>query len=55
MKKDIKEIQSGKFAREWMRENKNAPNFNKYREGSKNHPVEKVGQELRAMMPWMKK
>ena len=56
MKKILKEIQSGKFAREWMRENKNGrPNFNKYREGSKNHPVEKVGQELRAMMPWMKK
>ncbi|MBI5415811.1 MAG: ketol-acid reductoisomerase [Candidatus Omnitrophica bacterium] len=56
MKKILKEIQSGKFAREWMRENKNGrPDFNKYREDSKNHPVEKVGQELRAMMSWMKK
>lgn len=56
MKKMLKEIQSGKFAREWMRENKNGrPNFNKYREESKNHPVEKVGQELRAMMSWMKR
>ncbi|MBI3616973.1 MAG: ketol-acid reductoisomerase [Candidatus Omnitrophica bacterium] len=56
MKKILKEIQSGKFAREWMKENKNGrPNFNKYREDAKNHPVEKVGKELRAMMSWMKK
>ncbi|MBI5024022.1 MAG: ketol-acid reductoisomerase [Candidatus Omnitrophica bacterium] len=56
MKKILKEIQSGKFAREWMKENKNGrPNFNKYREDAGNHPVEKVGKELRAMMSWMKK
>ena len=56
MKKILKEIQSGKFAREWMKENKNGrPNFNKYREDAENHPVEKVGKELRAMMTWMKR
>ncbi len=56
MKKILKEIQSGKFAREWMRENKNGrPNFNKYRDDAKNHPVEAVGKDLRAMMSWMKK
>ncbi len=56
MKKILKEIQSGKFAREWMKENKNGrPNFNKYREDAQNHPVEKVGKELRAMMTWMKR
>jgi ketol-acid reductoisomerase len=56
MKKILSEIQSGKFAREWMRENKNGrPNFKKYREDSQNHPVEKVGKDLREMMPWMKK
>lgn len=56
MKKILKEIQSGKFAREWMKENKNGrPNFNKYREDAGNHPVEKVGKELRAMMTWMKR
>ena len=56
MKKILKEIQSGKFAREWMKENKNGrPNFNKYREDAKNHPVEAVGKGLRAMMPWMKR
>ncbi len=56
MKKILKEIQSGKFAREWIRENKNGrPNFNKYREEGDKHPVEIIGKELRAMMPWMKK
>ena len=56
MKKILKEIQSGKFAREWIRENKQGrPNFSKMREDSEKHPIEKVGKELRAMMPWMKK
>ncbi|MDO8581139.1 MAG: ketol-acid reductoisomerase [Candidatus Omnitrophota bacterium] len=56
MQKILKEIQSGKFAREWMRENKNGRlNFNKYRQESENHPIEKVGAQLRQMMPWMKK
>lgn len=56
MKKILKEVQTGKFAREWMRENKKGrPNFNKYREESKNHKVEEVGAKLREMMPWMKK
>ncbi len=56
MKKILAEIQSGKFAREWMRENKKGrPNFNKFREESQNHPIEKVGVELRNMMPWMRK
>ena len=56
MKKILKEIQSGKFAREWIKENKNGrPNFNKYRQESENHPIEEVGSRLRQMMPWMKK
>jgi ketol-acid reductoisomerase len=56
MKKILKEIQSGKFAREWMRENKNGrPNFNAYRKDSENLPIEKVGENLRQMMSWMKK
>lgn len=56
MKKILKEIQSGKFAREWIRENKKGrPNFNKFRQESQNHPIEKVGEELRQMMPWMRK
>ena len=56
MKKILGEIQSGKFAREWMRENKKGrPNFNAYRKKSESHPVEKVGEELRKMMSWMQK
>lgn len=56
MKKILKEIQSGKFAREWMRENKKGrPNFNKYREDSEKHPIEEVGANLRNMMSWMQK
>ena len=56
MQKILKEIQKGKFAREWMRENKKGRvNFNKMRQDGENHLVEKVGRELRDMMPWMKK
>ena len=56
MKKILKELQTGKFAREWIRENKNGrPNFNKYRQDGDNHPAEKIGRELRGMMTWMKK
>jgi len=55
MQKILKEVQSGKFAREWIRENKKGrPNFNKMREDNSAHPIEKVGQQLRGMMPWMK-
>ena len=56
MKKILAEIQSGKFAREWMRENrKGRVHFNKYREESEHHPVEETGERLRQMMSWMKK
>jgi len=56
MKKILSEIQSGKFAREWMRENKKGrPSFKKFYEESETHPVEEVGQRLRDMMSWMKK
>ncbi len=54
MKKILKEIQSGSFAKEWMEENKKGrPNFTKLREECDNHPVEKVGAELRKMMHWI--
>jgi len=56
MKKILAQIQTGKFAKEWMRENKKGrPNFNKYRQDSENHQIEKVGETLRSMMSWMKK
>ena len=56
MKKALTRIQSGAFAREWMRENKNGcPNFKTLREKDLNHKIEKVGAELRDMMHWLKK
>jgi ketol-acid reductoisomerase len=54
MKKILGEIQSGEFAEEWIAENENGrPNFTKMREKTAQHPIEKIGAELRAMMPWI--
>jgi ketol-acid reductoisomerase len=54
MKKILGEIQSGEFAKEWIAENENGrPNFDKMRAAAAKHPIEKVGAELRAMMPWI--
>ncbi len=56
MKKILKEIQKGKFAREWIKENEmGRPNFNKLLEAQDTHKIEEVGKQLREMMPWMKK
>lgn len=56
MQKILKEVQTGKFAREWIKENKKGrPNFNKMRKDSEKHKIEEVGTNLRAMMSWMKK
>ncbi len=56
MQKALKRIQSGAFAREWIKENKEGcVNFNALREKDKNHPIEKVGADLRGMMHWLKK
>jgi len=56
MKKILKEIVSGKFAREWIKENElGRPNFNKLLEEQDKHPIEEVGRRLREMMPWMRK
>ncbi len=53
MKKILDEIKSGKFAEEWINENKEGcKNFEKLREDGRNHQIEKVGTELRKMMPW---
>ncbi|MFA4842231.1 MAG: ketol-acid reductoisomerase [Candidatus Omnitrophota bacterium] len=55
MQKILKAIKSGKFAREWIKENEEGrPNFNKLLQDGDNHQIEKVGKELRDMMPWMK-
>jgi ketol-acid reductoisomerase len=54
MRKILGEIQSGKFAEEWIAENENGrPNFTRLREESMSHPVERVGKQLRSMMPWI--
>tara|TARA_B100001029_G_scaffold169542_1_gene164547 strand:- start:33 stop:1040 length:1008 start_codon:yes stop_codon:yes gene_type:complete len=56
MKKILKEIQTGKFAKEWMKENKKGrKKFNKYRKLGKNHKIEQIGSKLRKMMPWIEK
>ncbi len=55
MKKILKEIRSGKFAREWIKENETGRvNFNKCLKAGDDHKIEKVGRDLRDMMPWMK-
>ena len=54
MKKILKEIQSGEFAREWMAENETgSKRFPEMRAKAAQHPIEEVGARLRAMMPWI--
>jgi ketol-acid reductoisomerase len=54
MQRILEEIQTGKFAREWMLENKaNAPCFKATRRRERNHPIEEVGRRLRRLMPWI--
>ena len=56
MKEILKDIQSGKFAKQWMDENKNGQkNFLKMRKELAEHPIEKVGKKLRGLMPWIGK
>ena len=53
MRKILAEIQNGAFAKEWLAENRQGrPNFERMRQADKNHQIEQVGAELRAMMPW---
>ncbi len=55
MVKILKDIQSGKFAKEWIQENKmGRKNFTRLLRKGAEHPIEKVGAKLRAMMPWLK-
>jgi len=56
MKKILKEIQKGKFAKEWIKENEaSRPNFDRLLNEGDRHQIEKVGKQLREMMPWMNK
>lgn len=55
MKTILDEIQSGQFAKEWVLENQaGRPQYTKLLERDKNHPIEKVGVELRKQMSWLK-
>ncbi len=55
MREILKDIRSGKFAKEWILENKaGRPFMNSMRKAEKYHQLEKVGKELRKMMPWVK-
>ncbi len=54
MRKLLEEIQSGEYARRWIEENKaGRPNFNKMRQAERDLLVEKIGAQLREMMPFL--
>ena len=55
MKKILREIQTGQFAREWILENQaGRPHFDKLRQEGKEHPIEEVGKRMREMMSWIR-
>jgi len=54
MQKILKEIQSGKFAKEWIAESEGGRvRFNELRKAGADHQIEEVGKRLRSMMPWI--
>ena len=56
MKRILDDIQSGRFARDWMLENEvGQTSFKSMRRRAAAHPIEEVGEKLRAMMPWIAK
>ena len=56
MKKILQEIQSGRFAREWVLENQaNRPVYNALLKKGEEHPIEEVGTRLKEIMLWLKK
>jgi ketol-acid reductoisomerase len=53
MRRILDAIQDGSFAREWLDENRaGRPNFDRLRQEDRDHEIERVGAQLRAMMPW---
>lgn len=55
MRKILKDIQSGAFAKEWIEENEaGRKNFDQLMKRDENHLIEVVGKKLRQMMPWIK-
>jgi ketol-acid reductoisomerase len=56
MKRILDDIQSGRFAKEWVLENvAGQPSFKAMRKRAAEHDIEKIGEKLRAMMPWIAK
>lgn len=56
MKGILKEVQEGKFAKDWLLENQAVRTyFNAKKQIESEHEIEKVGAELRGLMSWMKK
>ena len=56
MRNVLEEVQNGEFAKRWILENQaNRPVYNAYAKREAELPIEKIGVELRAMMPWLKK
>jgi ketol-acid reductoisomerase len=54
MRKILKEIQSGRFARQWIRESAGgSKNYRRLLKADLRHPIERVGEKLRARMPWL--
>ncbi len=54
MRRILDEIQDGRFAREWLAENRaGRPQFERLRQVDRDHEIEQVGKVLRAMMPWL--
>lgn len=55
MEEALEDIQTGKFAKNWLLENQvGRPQFNALRKANQEHLIETVGEELRSMMPWLK-
>jgi ketol-acid reductoisomerase len=54
MRRVLKEVQSGRFARQWIRENETGrANYQRLLAEDMDRPIEKVGVTLRALMPWL--
>ena len=54
MKRVLEDIQSGRFTRDWMLENRvHQTSFKATRRRNAEHPIEQVGEQLRGMMPWI--
>src|SRR6059036_3872213 len=56
MKAALKDIQSGKFAKEWIKEYEGGyKKYNALLKAGEQHPIEKTGVRLRSLMPWIQK